>query len=53
MPNGAIFGVVRWFDAKEPETYLWLEGLYVLGLAEVDPLVRNHVAWALAQPQPV
>lgn len=53
MINGAVFGVLRWFDAKEPETYIWLEGLNVLRLDEADPHVRNHVAWALKQPQPV
>lgn len=52
MLNGAVFGVLRRFDAKD-ETYIWLEGLNVLRLDEADPLVRNHVAWALKQPQPV
>ena len=47
------FGVVRPFDGKEPETYIWLDGLDVLRLADADPRLRNHVAWALKQPQPV
>jgi len=53
LPDGTLFGVLRRFDAKEPETYIWLEGLDVLRLADADPHVRSHVAWALKQPQPV
>ena len=53
LPDGTRFGVLRRFDAKEPETYIWLDGLDVLRLADADPRVRAHVAWALKQPQPV
>lgn len=52
LPNGAPFGTVRYFGSSEPETYVWLDGLQVLRLAEAAPHVRNHVAWALAQPAP-
>lgn len=51
-PEGALFGVVRRFDLDEPETYLWLEGFDVIRLADAAQHVRNHVAWALAQPAP-
>jgi hypothetical protein len=53
LPDGTLFGVLRRFDVKEPETYIWLEGLDVLRLADADPRIRTHVAWALKQPQPV
>jgi len=53
LKDGTRFGVVRPFDGKEPETYIWLDGLDVLRLADADPRLRNHVAWALKQPQPV
>ena len=62
-PTGAIrdvdetdslfFGIVRYFDSREPETYIWLQGLDVIRLTAAAAHVRNHVAWALAQPAPV
>jgi hypothetical protein len=51
-PDGALFGVVRRFDLDEPETYIWLEGLDVIRLADAAAHVRNHVTWALAQAAP-
>jgi hypothetical protein len=52
LPDGTPFGLVRRFGAVEPETYVWLDGLHVLRLADAAPHVRNHVAWELSQPQP-
>lgn len=51
--DGSVFGIVQYFDAREPETYIWLDNLDVLRLADAAAHVRNHVAWALAQPVPV
>ena len=51
--DGSVFGIVRYFDARAPETYVWLDNLDVLRLADAAPHVRNHVSWALAQPAPV
>jgi len=48
--EGAFFGIVRYFDEHAPETYIWLDGLDVLRLADAAAHVRNHVAWALAEP---
>jgi len=53
LPDGTHFGLVRRFNMNEPETYVWLDGLHVLRLDEAAPHVRNHVAWALTQRQPV
>lgn len=53
MPNGTPFGVVRRFGEREPDTYIWLDGLNVIRLADAAPHVRNHVAWELAHEQPV
>lgn len=53
LPNGTPFGTVRYFGSNEPETYIWLDGLQVLRLADAAPHVQKHVAWALAQPAPV
>jgi len=51
-PDGSVFGVIRRFDRDEPETYMWLDGLEVIRLADAAAHVRKHVAWALAQPAP-
>lgn len=53
LPDGTHFGLVRRFDVDEPETYVWLDDLYILRLDEVAPHVRNHVEFALADAQPV
>jgi hypothetical protein len=53
MPDGTPFGLVRLFDGDELESYIWLDGLDVIRLAEAAKHVRNHVAWALAHPQAV
>ena len=51
LPNGTPFGIVRPFGSSEPETYVWLDGLQVLRLADAAPHVRKHVAWALEHEQ--
>lgn len=53
LPDGNHFGLVRRFDMDEPETYVWLDDLYILRLDEVAPHVRNHVEWVLKEAQPV
>lgn len=53
LPNGTPFGVVRRFGAPEPETYIWLDGLTVIRLADAAPHVRNHVTWERAHEHPV
>jgi hypothetical protein len=52
LPDGTPFGIVRPFGTNEPETYVWLDGLDVLRLADAAPHVRNHVAWELLQSRP-
>jgi hypothetical protein len=51
LPDGTPFGIIRPFGTNEPETYVWLDGLDVLRLADAAPHVRKHVAWALKQLQ--
>lgn len=53
LPDGGHFGLVRRFDSDEPETYAWIDELFLLRMDEAAPHVRNHVAWALKNPQPV
>jgi hypothetical protein len=50
--DGGHFGLVRRFDSDEPE-YAWIDELFLLRMDEAAQHVRNHVEWALKNPQPV
>lgn len=51
LDDGTQFGVVRRFDSDDPPTYMWLRGLLLLPVAEAAPHVRNHLRWALRNPE--
>ena len=51
LEDGTQFGVVRHFHSPGPPTYMWLRGLLLLPVTEAAPHVRNHLAWAVKQPQ--